>query len=237
MIDGGEDADRGGGGTIAVMPSLESLAEFRMLTSNYDAEFGLSSAATMTTVLKSGSRDYHANAWEFFRNDDLDARNYFNPSPQHIAEFRYNIFGFNVGGPVDFWKKDHKTFFFYNMEWRRIIQGQTLTQQVPPGSEYPDASGAGTGAIFGSTITVPTTTAVAPSVLFANCPGGVAPAGIMQGSAFPGNTIPDCMIASNATALLNAGIFPLPNNGVNFQGGANQPTYVREEIVRVDHTL
>ena len=119
MIDGGEDADRGGGGTISVMPSIEGLGEFRTLTSNYDAEYGLSSAATMTTVIKSGSKAFHASAWEFFRNDDLDSRNYFNPSPQPVAELRYNIFGFNAGGPIDFWKKEHKSFFFYNMEWRR----------------------------------------------------------------------------------------------------------------------
>src|ERR1019366_9478698 len=169
MMDGGEDADRGGGGTTAVMPSIEAMAEFRTLTSNYDAEYGLSSAATMTTVLKSGSREYHASAWEFFRNDALDSRNYFNPAPQKVAELRYNIFGFNVGGPIDFWKKEHKSFFFYNMEWRRVVTGSLSNQIVPASTEYPDAGGAGTGAVFSATgnpIYVPTTAQVAPSVLF-----------------------------------------------------------------------
>ena len=251
LIDGGEDADRGGGGTTAVMPSIESMAEFRTLTSNYDAEYGLSSAATMTSVLRSGTKTFHASAWEFFRNDALDSRNYFNPAPQHVAELRYNIFGFNVGGPIDFWRKEHKSFFFYNMEWRKTIIGQTITQAVPLASEYPDATTTGF-AVFPIDdankqypIYVPST--VATSVLFAGCPGGVAPPGIggatiTPGALFPGNAIPDCMIAGNATALLNAkapgvGIFPLPNNGLNFQGGANQPTNVREEIIRVDHTF
>jgi len=237
LIDGGEDADRGGGGTTAVMPSLESLAEFRTLTSNYDAEYGLSSAATMTSVLRSGTKQYHASAWEFFRNDDLDSRNYFNPAPQQVAELRYNIFGFNAGGPIDFWKKEHKSFFFYNMEWRRIVQGGVITQAVPLGSEYPDAGGPGTGAALATSANVPLASQVAPSVLFANCPGGIAPAGIVQGSPFPNNTIPDCLIAPNASSLLSAGIFPLPTNGSNFQGGSKQPTNVREEIVRVDHTF
>ena len=79
MLDGSESSDRGGGGGSDVMPSLDSIAEFRMLTSNYSAEYGLSSAATMTAVIRSGTKQFHASAWEFTRNDALDARNYFNP--------------------------------------------------------------------------------------------------------------------------------------------------------------
>jgi hypothetical protein len=241
MLDGGENADRGGGGTFAVMPSVESLAEFRTLTSNYDAEYGLSSAATMTTVLKSGSRTYHASAWEFFRNDALDARNYFNTTK---SELRYNIFGFNVGGPIDFWRKEHKSFFFYNMEWRKTVIGSLSNQQVPLASEYPDATSPGFAVFSGNPIFVPSVAQVAPAVLFAGC-GGTAPNGlngspVAQGSAFNGNAIPDCMIAGNATALLGAGIFPQPNNPAKpgyFTGGQKQPTDVGEQLIRVDHTF
>jgi hypothetical protein len=239
MIDGGEDADRGGGGTTAVMPSLEAIGEFRTLTSNYDAEYGLSSAATMTSVIKSGASKLHGSAWESFRNDALDAKNHFQGSK---GELRHNIFGFNVSGPIDYWKKDHKSFFFYNMEWRKEIKGGQVNHDVPSLDWYPDANGAGTGAILPGTINVPTAAQVDPTILFANCPGGVAPAGISQGSTFPANTIPDCMIAGNATALLKAGIFPANNSldssgNPSFTGGANAPTNVREEIVRIDHTF
>src|ERR1035441_3734827 len=58
------------------------------------------------------------------------------PAPQKVAELRFNTYGFNAGGPVDFWKKDHQTFFFYNMEWRALIQGQTLNQTVPSTAWY-----------------------------------------------------------------------------------------------------
>jgi Carboxypeptidase regulatory-like domain len=236
LLDGSESSDRGGAGGSDVMPSMDAIAEFREMTSNYSAEFGLSSAATMTAVIKSGTKRLHASAWEFLRNDALDARNYFNPSPQKVAELRFNTYGFNAGGPVDFWKKEHQTFFFYNMEWRALIQGQTLNQTVPDTAWY--------GGAFPSSIpiNVPSASAVAPSILFANCPGGVAPAGITQGSAFPGNAIPNCMLDPNAQALLTAGIFPA-NNSVNgngqptFQGGNNVPTHVREEIVRIDHNF
>src|SRR5581483_1445529 len=135
MLDGGEDLDRGGSGTFAVMPSLESIAEFRQLTSNYSAEYGLSSAATMTTVLKSGTKTFHASGWEYMRNDAFDAQNYFHQKGTPTAELRYNTFGFNAGGQVPI-AKEHPTFFFYNMEWRKLRQGGTYNQTVPDTAWY-----------------------------------------------------------------------------------------------------
>ncbi len=234
LLDGSESSDRGGAGGSDVMPSLDAVAEFREMTSNYSSEFGLSSAATMTAVIKSGTKQYHASAWEFLRNDALDARNYFNPAPRKVAELRFHTFGFNAGGPVDFWAKEHKSFFFYNMEWRRLIQGQTLNQTVPSTDWYGGALPASIP------ISVPSAANVTASFLFRNCPGGAAPAGVVQGSPFPNNKIPSCMVDPNSAALLQKGIFPA-NNAVNgsgkpvFQGGNNVPTRVREEIVRVDH--
>src|SRR5438094_762663 len=241
LLDGGEDDDRGGAGGMSIAPSLDAIAEFRALTSNYSADYGLSSGGTMTMVLKSGTTQLHGSAWEFVRNDALDARNFFNPPPQKVAELRVNVFGFNVGGPVTFGKLYNpdrkKTFFFYNMEWRKYINGVLTNQTVPNPLSY--------GGDFSSNpavINVPTTAQVAPGVLFANCPGGVAPAGVVQGSQFPGNTIPSCMINANASALLTAGIFPKSNavdaNGnPTFIGGNNSPTNLREEIVRIDHNF
>jgi hypothetical protein len=131
LLDGGENDDRGGAGGMSIAPSADAIAEFRTLTSNYSADYGLSSAGTNVLVLKSGTKDYHAAAWEFNRNDAFDARTYNNRAPNPVAELRQNTFGFNVGGPVDFWAKEHKTFFFYNMEWRKYINGATLQQTVP----------------------------------------------------------------------------------------------------------
>jgi Carboxypeptidase regulatory-like domain len=249
LLDGGEDDDRGGAGGMSIAPSSDAIAEFRALTSNYSADYGLSSAGTMTMALKSGTSQYHASAWEFFRNDALDARNFFTPthnlngSYNPVPELRYNVYGFNVGGPVSFGKlynpDKKRTFFFYNMEWRPLVQGSISSgQQVPLPSTYPTAAGAN----FGTTaITVPTYTGanpqVAPSVLFANCPGGVAPAGITSGGAFPNNIIPACMINANAASLVAAGIFPAPTAGNKFFGGTNAPTNLREEIVRIDHNF
>src|SRR6266481_5025230 len=235
LLDGGEDDDRGGAGGMSIAPSSDAIAEFRALTSNYSADYGLSSAATMTMVLKSGTNTLHASAWEFNRNDALDARGFFNPAPDKIAKLRLNVFGFNVGGPVTFGKlynPDRKrTFFFYNMEWRRLIQGNTNNGQlVPDPATY--------GGNFGSTtINVPSATQVSSGVLAKNCPGGVLPAGVVQGSPFPNNTIPTCMIDPNATALANAGIFPAPTSGGKFFGAVSTPTNLKEEVVRIDHNF
>jgi hypothetical protein len=241
LLDGGENLDRGGS-SASVMPSIDAIAEFSNLTSNYSAEYGLSSAATITTAVKSGTKQFHASAWEYFRNDDLDARNYFNPAPQKVAELRFNVYGFNAGGQVPL-MKEHPTFFFYNMEWRSEVDGGLLNLPVPLASEYPDAGGAGTGAVIPTTYNGASSIAYVPTGIVgfgANCPGGKPPAGIVPGQPFPNNTIPDCLINSNATALLKAGgkyggIFPTPNTGVDFIGGNNSPTTLREEIARIDH--
>jgi len=230
LLDGGEDDDRGGAGGMSIAPSTDAIAEFRALTSNYSADYGLSSAGTMTMVLKSGSSTLHASAWEFNRNDAFDARNFFNTAPQPVAELRLNVFGFNVGGPVTLGKlynrERKKTFFFYNMEWRRLIQGSVNNSQTVPDP----ATYGGNLSTETKPVLVPTAAQVAPTVLFQNCPGGAAPAGVVQGSPFPGNIIPSCMISPNATALLGAGIFPAPT-GANdqFTGGSTTPTNLKEK--------
>ncbi len=233
LMDGGEDLDRGGSGNFSVMPSLESMSEFRALTSNYSAEYGLSSAATMTTVLKSGTKKLHASAWEYLRNDALDARAYFTAPGAPNPELRFNTYGFNVGGPVTLGKlynSDHsKTFFFYNMEWRSLITaGGGLNTTVPLTSTYG-------GAFPSSTpITIPQQSQLSQAEQNRFIAAGL---GGKFGQQFPGNAIPASLLDANAQLLLKAGIFPAPNNGNKFQGGAKTPTNVREEIVRADHNF
>jgi len=246
LLDGGENADRGGSSSnSSVMPSMDAIAETQILTSNYSAEYGLSSGGTISSVVKSGTQTFHASAWEFFRNDALNARNFFNPPPNHVGELRYNVFGFNVGGPVTFGKlynpDKKKTFFFYNMEWRKIVQGGTpINTTVPNPSTYGgDFSGTGT------TINVPSASQITAANLAKNCPGGALPAGVVQGSPFPGDAIPSCMLSPFAQQLLTGnpqgkfgtGIFPKPTNGAQFTLPVSSPTDVREEIVRVDHNF
>ncbi len=222
LVDGGEAADRGGGGGAIVLPSMDAIAEFRTLTSNYSAEYGLSSAGTISLVIKSGSKQLHAGAWYFGRNDALDARNYFNPAPQKVAELRFHDFGFNVGGPVSLHpsSSNPKTFFFYNMEWRRYIAGGLLNQTVPFADTY--------GGNFSSNL--PADSTVDPSVdptkptipfsgLHAPCASQLSPA-LQAAWTNAGQTFstPDasgnCVVNTKTTVANNPKFVPLNGNAL-----------------------
>jgi hypothetical protein len=241
LIDGGEAADRGGGGGAIVLPSEDAIAEFRTMTSNYSAEYGLSSAGTLSMVIKSGTNKVRATAFYFGRNDALDARNYFNPAPNPVAELRLDDFGFNVGGPVALHESgNHKTFFFYNMEWRRYIQGGLFNITVPLPATYG-------GDLSASTLSTANLHAPYSCVLDATLQAqwaatGQALSGCTNGApdttkqvALTNNTIPSTLLDPNAQLLLSAGIFPSPTSGQTFIGGNKQPTTGKEEIARIDH--
>src|SRR5437899_10227231 len=250
LLDGGEDDDRSGAGGMSIAPSSDAIGEFRALTSNYSADYGLSSGGTMTLVLKSGTNTLHASAWEFNRNDAFDARGFFNPAPDKIAKLRLNVFGFNVGGPVTFGKlynRDRKrTFFFYNMEWRRLIQGNTNNSQtVPDPTTYGGQFAAG---LTSTALHTPCSNQVSAATANQYTANGQTlstadPAtGACSGAGatlrpFTNNKIPAALLDGNAQALLTAGIFPKPTSGTQFAGTSNTPTNLKEEIVRVDHNF
>ena len=136
IINGGEAYDRGGGGIMLVSPSQDSLEEFKVMTSNYAADLGQASGGMITMATKSGTKDYHGGAWEYIRNDAIDANTFFaNLNGQPKPELRYNTFGFNGGGPIPKIGHEKKTFFFYNQEWRREIQGNQINASSYPAAE------------------------------------------------------------------------------------------------------
>ncbi len=106
--------------------SLDTIAEFRVQTSNYQAEYGRSAGSNINIVSKSGGNDIHGTLFEFFRNSDLDAKNFFAPKT-FKPPFRFNDFGGNLGGPI---RKD-KTFFFANYEGSRQRIGISGAGTVP----------------------------------------------------------------------------------------------------------
>ena len=129
MIDGGEDYDRGSGGGFSVTPSPDSVAEFRVITSNYSPEFGQGSGGIVTLALKSGTRDLHGSLWEFNRNDKFDANDFFaNRAGAPKPELRYNTYGFNIGGPVvipKIYNRDrNRTFFLLQHGMAQSSAGQ-----------------------------------------------------------------------------------------------------------------
>ena len=216
-----------------------------MLTSNYSAEYGLSSAATMTAVIRSGRNSSMLRLGSSLRNDALDARNYFNRKPDPSGRVAVPHLRLQCRRPGPFWKS-HPTFFFYNMEWRSLIQGQVLNQTVPVASEYPDASGEARAQFFqpACVLTPLILQPVTPTHQRSHRSGepvrelpgwrGAGRSGARV--TLPQQHNPVLHDRFKCAALLGAGIFPTPTNGgTQFIGGNNVPTKVREEVARVDH--
>jgi hypothetical protein len=151
--DSEEDVNMG----TAIIPNLDSIAEFRILTSNFDAEYGEFSGGQINVITKSGSNAFHGDLFEFLRNTDLDARNYFSPTR---GTFIQNQFGGTVGGPI----RRNKIFFFADYQGTRQRQGvDTGLITVPSGQDrsgnLSDLAGSFTTAVIVNEklVTVPTT--------------------------------------------------------------------------------
>jgi hypothetical protein len=113
------------------IPSLDSVAEFRVQTANYSAEFGGNSGAVVNVASKRGSNELHATLFEFLRNNDLDARNFFSVG---VAPLKRNQFGFSASGPVfipKLYNGKRKTFWMFSYEVTRRRQAVSSTVLVP----------------------------------------------------------------------------------------------------------
>ena len=239
LLDGGELNDRGCGGCFSSLPSADALAEFQTLSSNYGPDYGMGSGGTILMVLKSGTHNFHGGLWEFVRNEDLDANNYFtNLAGQKRPKFRLNEPGGNIGGPLwipGFYNSSRdRTFFFVNEEWRRLIQGSSpAVANTIAANNFPVAGQAltYTPPSNGSIPIVPATTDPAKLAIY-------AADGLTAGQPFPNNTIPANLIDPNAVLQLNAGTFPKPNLGASqYISSIPQTTNVREDVVRIDHKI
>ena len=149
-IDGADNVDRGSNLTLLAYPSIDAIAEFKVLRGTYSAAFGRSASSQINVVTRSGTNSLHGTAYEFFRNDALNANNYFNKltaTPIARPLLRYNDFGFAVGGPVylpKIYDGRNKTFFFYSQEFRRVINYASVNSYVPTALErVGDFSGSG----------------------------------------------------------------------------------------------
>ena len=116
FIVNGSDAEEDVNSGTAIIPNLDSIAEFRILTGNFDAEYGEHSGGQINVVTKSGTNEFHGDAFEFLRNTNLDARNYFSPTR---GAFDQNQFGGTFGGPI----RRNKVFFFTDYQGNSIDTG------------------------------------------------------------------------------------------------------------------
>ncbi|HEY2858663.1 MAG TPA: TonB-dependent receptor [Terracidiphilus sp.] len=245
MIDGGEAYDRGSGGKSSMMPSQDALGEFQVLASNYPPEYGISSGGTVTMSIKRGAQQFHGELWEFDRNDALQGHNYFDKPDATKPELRLNVFGGNVGGPLfipRFYNENRqRTFFFYNEEWRRIIQGS-----APAGIHTIPAADFITSP-QDLNFVIPAYAPEAQKSVFVpvvdpSTPLGKAIAGhenLVPGQAFPNNLVPhDLFVDPAAFQLMSVGAIPKANTaGDLISVSSKQPTFVREDLFRIDHNI
>jgi len=231
-IDGAQnnDASSGGvgGGTV---PALDSIAEFRVSTSNYGADTGVYAGANIQVVTKSGTKEFHGDAFEFIRNDALDANDWF--ANRQIAPaggnapktpLKWNLPGFTIGGP--FYIPGHyntdksKTFFFWSQSWARYREGSVISANAPTmrmrQGDFSECDPASANY----------------NVVAAS--GCVVPTNPVTGNPFPGDMVP---IDPNAQAIISS-LVPLPNNGVKgFLAAPSIPQDWQQEVGRVDQNI
>jgi Carboxypeptidase regulatory-like domain/TonB-dependent Receptor Plug Domain len=220
-LDGGDIMDNGSNQNLNVYPSIDAIAEVRVLTSTYGAQYGRNGSGTVETETKSGTDKFHGDVYEFVRNDLFNARNYFDPSGAPPA-YKKNDFGYTIGGPISipgiYNTKKGKSFFFWSQEWRiERVPGQSFSVPVPSLAERAgDFSDLCPNPVTNSSVDCPID------------PTTKAP--------FGKNQVP---IDPNAQFLLP--MIPEPNGGIPgaelFNASPAQPLNWREELIRIDHNL
>jgi hypothetical protein len=211
---------------VAILSSVDAIAEFKIQTSNYSPEFGRGGGAVINASTKSGTNNLHGEVWEFLRNQAFDARGYFEQPDSPKAPYKQNQFGATLGGPI---KRD-KVFFFVDYEGTRIHSAQTDFASVPvAGESTGDFSSilgkvsSGTDAlgrpIFPNEIFDPSTTRFVPGPFGCGGPGNpCVPSPVRD--PFPGNKIPSTDPGLSSLGLNYAALYP----AANLPGTANNYT-------------
>ena len=233
-LDGGDNMDNGSNTTLNVYPALEAIAEFKVLTSNYGAQYGRNGSGTIEVETKSGTSAFHGSAYYYGRNEAFNAKDWTQGySGEAKAPYKKHDWGYTIGGPVyipHVYNTDKKkTFFFWSQEWRRETvpdpDNPSFSPNVPSNEER--------SGVFNDVC--PSYSAVTPvdTTAYPDCP-------IQQNSgglAFPNNTLTN--ISSNAPLLMN--LIPQANGTNNgfpaYYATVSVPTTWREELIRVDHNI
>jgi hypothetical protein len=214
--------------SFVIGPPPDAIAEFKVQTNSMSAEFGRSGGAVLNVTIKSGTNGIHGTIYEFLRNSDLDAKNYFDSPTSPIPPFKQNQFGFSVGGPVwipKIYNGRNRTFFFFDYQGTRIRTGQTFLASVPPPA-WATGNFAGYNQIFDPSSTVINADGSATRVPFA------------------GNQIPQSRWDPVAAKLLS--MFPAPNVagqassfGIsnNYLSNPVEPNDTNQFDVRIDEQI
>jgi hypothetical protein len=210
-LDGGDNMDNGSNSTLNVYPNLDAIAEFKVLTSNYGAQYGRNGSGTVEVETKSGGSSFHGSAFEYIRNDFFNARPWSSgnipgdPNPP----YKKNDFGYTIGGPVyiphHYNTDKNKTFFFFSQEWRREKNPSSIDQNVPSVAER--------GGNFTDL-----------------CPGPDCP-----------NVANPAAVPITAAGQALEALIPMPNTTLGgfpaYADTVSTPTTWREQLIRIDHNI
>jgi Carboxypeptidase regulatory-like domain len=218
LIDGEDNNELTAGG-ISILPSLDAIQEFKVLTYNYSAEYGTRAGPTVLVTTKSGTNQFHGSVFEYFRNTSLDARSFFATTTE---QFNLNQWGGSVGGPI----KKNKTFFFVDSQNKMQRHGIPFTGLVPTAAMR---NGDFTDDPFGNPRTSPLinpNVTGAANTAFQCGPGGNPLPAASDGSQPSGtdcNKIPQSLINPIGQKMIN--LYPLPNanNAALGYNYVNQP--------------
>ncbi|MDX6711168.1 MAG: hypothetical protein QOH96_2184 [Blastocatellia bacterium] len=241
LVDGADITDRGSNITIQSYPSVDSIAEFKVSRSLYPAETGNSGGGQVNIITRSGGDQFHGSGFEFVRNEKFNANDFLSNSATTAqfgrdtngkakrSPFRYNDFGFTIGGPIYFpnfgegsggaFKKLNRTFFFFSEEQRRDIRYPTLTSTVPDANLQKG--------IFPIDVCINRN-----DVAGATCTG----ANILKA----GTPLPSARFNPAAQTYINEiySKLPQPNNpNYSLISSAKNISNFRQEILRIDHTF
>ena len=221
-INGIGDIDTGANGSQNITISLDSMAEFKILTGTYQAEYGRNAGAQISMVTKTGTSQFHGSGYWYHRHDDLNANTWINNVrglPRNL--FRFNNPGYTVGGPVYIPKLLHATkdklFFFWSEEFQRQLQPNVLDNRTVPTALERKGD-------------------FSQSVDNNNRPLVIKDPN--NGQPFSGNLIPQSRIYAPGQALLN--VYPLPNTsgtGYNYSSQLSSKLPRREDLLRLDYNL
>jgi hypothetical protein len=226
----GSDAEEDVNAGTAIIPNLDAIAEFRIITSNFDAEYGEFSGGQISVITKSGTNAFHGSAFEFLRNTDLDARNYFSPTR---GAFRQNQFGGTIGGPI----RHDKVFFFADYQGTRQTQGiDTGNISVPSNADrmgnLSDLASGLTGSVGGPYFAGLLTQKLGYNVVSGE-PYYVPGCSTSAQCVFPNAVIPQSAWSIPAQRMLQ--YIPAPNSANGFATSAfNQTVRDDKGAIRVD---
>src|SRR5437867_4644768 len=213
-VDGADNVDRSSNTTIQQYPSIDAIEEIKIVRSAYSSEFGRAGGGQISVITKSGTNEWHGSAYEFLRNDKLNANNFFNTLNQVARPpLRYNDFGYTAGGPVyvpRVYDGRNKTFFFFSEEFRRVINYNASNVQVPTLDERQG--------IFAN----PVCTAL--SADFSTCTD-------------TGTRITNISPLAQAYVKDIFSKLPAPTNGNNLLVPLRGVFNARQEIIRIDHNV